>query len=281
MIIPTVLFIVGVLWFPFVRGIWMSFHDWPFTGEPQWIGLENYRFLFGWDMFYTSLRATVIYASMTVIQLALALGATLLLANVDRFKTVLNGMFLIPYTLPGIVSGVIWLYLLEPDFGPVFQLLQDLGITSGPIYWQSSGDTAMTAIIAAGSWTFWPFMFLILYAAREGIPETHYESAKVYGASRVQQFFRITLPQLKTAILIAVSIRMIWNLSKVAQPWQMTGGGPGFETSLLAILLYRLSYSRFEMGLAYATGMVLLLVVLIFIFIFVREFFKESEEVQT
>lgn len=280
LLVPTVLFIIGVLWFPFVRGIWMSFHDWPFTGEPEWVGLANYRYLFDWGVFYTSLQATVIYASMTVIQLALAMGATLLLANMDRFKTIFNGMFLIPYTLPGIVSGVIWLYLLEPDFGPILQLGQDLGVLSDTIYWASSGDTAMAAIVAAGSWTFWPFMFLILYAAREGIPDTHYESAQVYGANKIQQFLRVTLPQLKTAILVAVSIRVIWNLSKVAQPWQMTGGGPGFETSLLSILLYRMAYSRFEMGLAYSIGIVLLIVVLFFIFLFIREFLKESEEVE-
>jgi ABC-type sugar transport system permease subunit len=121
-------------------------------------------------------------------------------------------------------------------------------------------------------------MFLILVASREAIPGEHYETAQVYGANRVQMFFRITLPQLKSAILVAVSIRVVWNLAKVSQAFQLTQGGPGFETSVLGVLLYRFAYQNGEFGLGFAVGMFLLAVTVVFVGLFIREFEKERKE---
>ena len=272
LLIPTVLFVIVLLWIPFLNGIWMSFHEWPFIGEPKWVGTENYQYLFGWDVFYTSLKATLIFASATVFQLVIALVAALVVANQTRFKNFVSGSFLLPYTMPPVVTGTLWLFLLNPDFGPVFQYPIKWGILTETIYWSTDGTWAMAAITGVTAWTFWPFMFLIILATLENIPREHYEVAEVYGASRVDQFLRITLPQLKSAILVAVSIRLVWNLSKISQPLQLTGGGPGFDTSVLAILLYRFAYNRGAMGLSYAIGIVLLVIVLAFIVLFIREF---------
>jgi len=123
-------------------------------------------------------------------------------------------------------------------------------------------------------------MFLIILASRQSIPDEYYESAKVYGAIRFQMFRRITLPQLKSAILVALSPRLVWNLAKVSQPLQLTGGGPGFETSVLAILLYRFAFDNAAMGLSYAIGIILLLITMVFVALFIREFEKTRGEVR-
>jgi ABC-type sugar transport system permease subunit len=181
--------------------------------------------------------------------------------------------------MPPVVTGAIWLYLLSPTVGPVFQLLVDLGLLENAVYWSTQGDMAMAVIMGVLAWTFWPFMFLIILASLENIPEEYYETARVYGANRIQQFVRITLPQLKSAILVAVSIRVVWNLTKISQPLQMTGGGPGYQTSILAVLVYRFGWLQGRLGLAFATGVILLLVTLGFIIIFIREFQRSTEEV--
>jgi ABC-type sugar transport system permease subunit len=103
-------------------------------------------------------------------------------------------------------------------------------------------------------------MFLIILASRESIPDEYYETAQVYGSNRVQTFLRITLPQLKSAILVALSIRLVWNLAKVSQAFQLTQGGPGYETSVLGVLLYRFAYSDGQFGMGFAVGMFLLAV---------------------
>ncbi|WP_264556579.1 carbohydrate ABC transporter permease [Halocatena marina] len=277
LVVPIALFLVSLMWFPFMRGIWMSFHKWPFVGEPQWVGLDNYTFLMSWDVFFTSMKATVLFATTTFIQLVVALAAALAVSQISRFKSVINGVFLIPYAMPPLVSGTIWVYLLEPDLGPVFGYLTKWGVLAESIYWTANGDTALAVITFATAWTFWPFMFIIFTAGLQKIPDEYYETARVYGANRWQTFRNITLPQLKGPILVAISIRMVWNLSKVSQPLQMTQGGPGYETSILAVLLYNYTYDRGQLGFAFTLGVILFVITFGFVFLFIREFERENE----
>jgi len=270
--VPTLLFLLLVVWIPFVQGIWMSLHNWPAFGETQWVGLENYAYIFQWDAFYTSLRATAIYMSMTVIQLGLALAASLASRNLKRFDNLVDGIFLIPYTMPPVVTGTVWLYILNPNNGPLFGWLVDWGLLSSPIFWGTDGTAAISLLTLIGSWTFWQFMYLIFIASLEGIPNEHYETARIYGASRIQQFLKVTLPQLKGALLIAISIRVVRNLVKVSQPLQITQGGPGYETSILAILLYRFTLNRRAYGLAFTIGVLMFLLSIGFTYLFIREF---------
>jgi ABC-type sugar transport system permease subunit len=279
LLLPTILFLVLLLWLPFARGIWMSFHQWPFLGEPQWIGMENYSYLFSWDAFYTSISATAIYATAIIIQLVLAVTAALAVAQLSRFQNIVSGSLLVSYTMPPVVTGTIWLYLLNPSIGPVFTWLTNIGLLNSAIYWPVNGMTAITVVTLVTAWTFWPFMFIIILASRQSIPEEHYETARVYGASRWKMLRRITLPQLKSAILIAFSIRFIWNLSKISQPLQLTGGGPGYETSILAVLMYNLAYLDGRLGLSYAVGVVLLLVSLFFMYIFIRTYSRGNRNI--
>jgi len=276
---PTLLGLLLVLWFPFVRGIWISFHNWPLLGDPEWAGLGNYTYLLTWGVFYTSLRATVVFGLSVVPQLIVALIGSLLVYRMDRFKSVVSGIFLLSYSLPAVVVGVIWRYMLNESFGPFFGYLVEFGILSDPIYWSISGDLSLIVITLASAWFYWPFMFLIISAALENIPEAHFEAARLYGANRINIFYKIIYPQIKSALLVAVSLRVIWNLSKVALPLTITGGGPGYETSVLGILLYRLAWSRGSLGQAYSLGIIMIIVSIFFGFFFIREYERESGEV--
>jgi ABC-type sugar transport system permease subunit len=278
LILPVLVFLIVLMWMPFVQGIYMSFNDWPFGGEPTWTGLANYEFLFGWNPFYTSLKATLIFTLTTVFQLLVAIAAALAVRELRRGKGFVTGMFLISYTVPPLVTGTIWAYMLEPDLGPVFGYLTKWNILNETIYWGSNGDMALGVVMFVTTWTFWPFMFLIISANLESIPEEMYETARMYGANRFQTFLRVTLPQLKSAILVAVSIRLIWNMTKISQVLQLTNGGPGYDTSILAVLLYRFAYGQGRMGVSYAVGIILLLLTIGFVFVFIREFERASEE---
>ena len=277
--LPTLVYLIFLLWIPFFRGAWMSFHEWTTTTQnPEWVGLANYTYLVNWDPFYTSLQATLAFGVATFVQLILAITAACLVANLHRFKSVVSTGLIIPYTMPPVVTGTIWLYLLSPDYGPIFSFVTDWGVLESTIYWASDGTLALTAVSGVLTWTFWPFMFLILLASREAIPDDYYETAQVYGANRVEMFFRITLPALKSAILVALSIRIIWNLAKVSQAFQLTQGGPGFETSVLGVLLYRFAYEQGDFGMGFAVGMFLLAVSIGFVALFIREFEQARKE---
>lgn len=272
LLIPTLLFLLVIVWIPFIQGVWMSFHDWPLAGEPTWVGLENYEFILGWSAFYTSLQATAFYLLAVLIQLVLALVAALTITNLTRFRKLFDGIFILPYTLAPVVAGSMWLYVLEPDIGPVFRILTSSGLLKDPIYWASNGPEAMAAIIFATGWQFWPFMYLIFLPTLRSIPESHYELANIYGAGRWEKFRHITLPQLKSAILVAVSIRIVWNLAKVSLPLEMTQGGPGWQTSILGVFIYRLAIDRGTFGMAYVPGIVLVIISMILVGLMINRF---------
>ena len=153
----------------------------------------------------------------------------------------------------------------------------DIGLLDQTIYWGTQGDSAMAVIMFAATWAYWPLVFIILTASLDGIPEEQYETARVYGASKVQAFFHITLPQLKGAILVAVSLRTIYNLTKVSQPLQITGGGPGFDTSVLGILVYRFTEGSQRFGLAMTVGVILVLLTMLFVVPYIRSFERNSD----
>ena len=135
-LLPTTLFMLLLLWLPFLQGIWMSLHNWPFMGEPTWRGLDNYRTFITSDYFWTSIEATLIYSLSTLFQLILALGAALALKQAFvPAKSLLRGIMIISYAMPPVVVGAIWLFLLDPSLGMITNSLIDLGIIDFPIYW--------------------------------------------------------------------------------------------------------------------------------------------------
>jgi ABC-type sugar transport system permease subunit len=272
-LLPTLVFLIFLLWVPFLQGIWMSFHNWPFIGQPKWVGLQNYQDFLSATYFGVAIRATVIYSLTTVLQLGIALIAALSLnQKFIPLKEVWWGVMLIPYAMPPVVIGAIWMYLLDPSLGMVTHYLIKLGILSKPLYWASDPLWAKWVITVVAAWTFWPFMFLIILASLQSIPEGYYELAEVYGANLWQQFRVVTLPHIRGAILTAVIIRTAWNLAKIDQPFQLTGGGPGYETSVLSILMYRFAFLSGNFGMAFTVGIFLVGFTFLLIVPFLKRF---------
>ncbi|ESP87063.1 carbohydrate ABC transporter permease [Candidatus Halobonum tyrrellensis] len=258
-VLPTAFYLVFLWWVPFLWGIWMSFHSWPLFGEVEFIGLDNYAYILSWDVFYTSLRATVVYGLQTIPQLVLGVVAALIVWDMDRFEGAASWAFLAPYVFPPLIIGTLWKQILDPNSGAFFAYLMEWGILDQPVYWTSEGNAALAVITLVGTWTFWPLVFLLVVASLRGIPKSHIETAKVYGASRWQRFRKIIFPQIQTAVIIALILRVIWNLGKIEQPLQLTRGGPGWDTSVLGIVLYRLAWNRQEMALSFTVGLFLAL----------------------
>ena len=123
-------------------------------------------------------------------------------------------------------------------------------------------------------------MFLILLASLQSIPQSFYELAEVYGANLWQRFRVVTLPHIRGAILTAVIIRIVWNLAKIDQPFQLTGGGPGYETSVLSILTYRFAYLSANFGKAFTVGLFLVVFTTILIAPFLRKFQAQITQVR-
>lgn len=263
---PTILFMLGLLWLPMLQGIWMSLHNWPFMGVPKWKGLENYRDFINAPYFWTCIEATLIYSLSTLFQLGVALAAALALNQpFVPLKPLLRGIMLIAYAMPPVVVGAIWLFLLDPSLGMITHYLLALGIVDTPIYWFADGTWAKWMITLIATWTFWPFMFLIILSSLQAIPASQYELAQMYGANVWQRFKTVTWQHIQGAILVSVILRMAFNLAKIDQPFQLTGGGPGYETSVLSILMYRFAFMSGDFGMAFTVGMFLVVMTAILV----------------
>ncbi|MGQ4809780.1 Melibiose/raffinose/stachyose import permease protein MelD [Candidatus Entotheonellaceae bacterium PAL068K] len=276
-LLPVVTFMVLLLWVPFIQGIWMSFHNWPFMGQPKWKGLHNYLAFMTADYFWVSIRATLIYSLSTLFQLLLALLAALALNQTFiRFRPIWRGIMLISYAMPPVVVGSIWLFMLDPGLGMISHYLTAWGITEFPIYFFSENTWARWTITLVAGWTFWPFMFLIILSSLQAIPPSHYELAEIYGANLWQRFLTVTWPNIKTSIWVVVILRLAFNLAKIEQPFTLTGGGPGYETSVLSILVYRFAFMSGDFGMAFTVGMFLVvmtaLLILPFAYLFQKQF---------
>lgn len=280
LVVPTVLYLILLVWYPGLQGLVMSFYNWPLFGEKTFIGLDNYVYLLTWDVFHSSVIATLIYGTQTFGHLIVGTTMALIVWKQKRWVAVVSVIFLIPYVIPPLVSGTLFAYLLHPSVGPFFEILVNLGVIEQPIYWTTDGSAALAVVTIIGVWTWSPLVFLLVISALEGIPEEYYEIAEIYGANFWERFRYITYPQIKSTLLIALILRIIWNLGKVSQPFQITRGGPGYATSVLGILLYRLAWQQQQFGRAFATGVLLGLLALVFIVGFIWKFEKEQGEVQ-
>ena len=268
-LLPTTLFMVFLLWLPFFQGMWMSLHNWPFMGTPKWKGLQNYIDFMAADYFWLSIETTLIYSLSTLFQLVMALAAALALKQrFVPYKSFFRGVMIISYAMPPVVVGAIWLFLLDPSLGMITHYLLEFGIIDEPIYWFSENTWAKWIITLVASWTFWPFMFLIILSSLMAVPNSYYELAEVYGANMWQSFRVVTLPRIQSAILVVIILRLAFNLAKIDQPFSLTGGGPGYETSVLSILMYRFAFMSGDFGMAFTVGMFLVLITVLLIFPF-------------
>lgn len=265
-LLPTTIFMVLLLWMPLLQGIWMSLHYWPLMGQPKWLGLRNYTDFMNAEYFWTSIRVTLIYSLSTLFQLVLALAAALTLSQPCLpFPSLWRGIMLIGYAMPPVVVGAIWLFLLDPSLGMITHYLLAFGIIDAPIYWFSDDLWAKWMITLVATWTFWPFMFLIILSAVQAIPKSQYELAESYGANVWQRFRVVTWPRIQGAILVVVILRLAFNLAKIEQPFQLAGGGPGYETSVLSILMYRFAFMSGDFGMAFTVGMFLVLMTVVLV----------------
>jgi len=272
LIMPALIYLLAIVWYPLLYGVWLSFHEYliktPFP--PEWVGLRNYIELFKWKQFYIVCYNTFVYSLSIFPQLGVGLAAALLLKKDIPLKNVWRAMVLIAYTMPDLVSGTIWKWALDPDWGVVNDHLLKLGLINEPINWLADPNVARWAVTLANAWHGFPFVFLILSAALEGIPEEFYEAAQLDGANLWERFRHITLPQIKSAFIMVATIRMCWNVVKWVEAYQITQGGPGFNSTLLGSLVYHQAFIVGDMGMGFAVGVFLFVVSLIFTIWYVR-----------
>jgi len=274
LILPTFIFLLVLVFFPLLYSFKLSFYSWnllrPKLGL-KFIGLDNYLYLFSDPQISNALFLTF-YFTIGAVGLELLFGMALaLLLNQDlKGGRLYKSFLLIPLMTAPVVAGFTWNYLLHLEFGPIPQILKFLGFTSlasRPIL--ASKELVMPAIILVDVWQTTPFVMLVILAGLQAIPIEPYEAAKVDGASSTQIFFKITLPMLKPAILVALLIRTIHAIRFFDVAFVMTGGGPGTASELLPLYNYSVCFVDFNLGYGSAISFLVLGVSAIFSFLYI------------
>jgi len=251
----------------------LSFTD--STAAGQYIGVENYRKLVFDDDFYNSFKVTFLYMVPAVsLQGILGLSIALLISNVVRRARVLIPIMLLPTLLTPVVIGLVGTLTLNPDFGVIGQLLNRSGLIKEAVL--GSGTWALPAIIAVDTYQWTPFVAVILTAGLLALPKEPYEAAQVDGASRIQTFFRVTMPLLWPYFVVALLIRVIDAFRIFDIIWVMTRGGPGTVTETVAVYAYRHTFRYWDIGY----GSALIMVIFVFISILVEYLYKALQRWQ-
>ncbi len=253
---PALLVIAVVALYPLGYTLWLSFQKkiiklpWLGTG---WIGLDNYRELIFdprfWRAFFNTWMFTLVSVSL---ELILGLLAALAIHRTRVFTGLTRAALLLPWAIPEVVAAVMWLFLINPAFGLIPGFLRNIGVAENSLVFLAHPVTAWAVVIATDVWKNTPFMTLMLLAGLQVIPEDLYEAAAMDGASGPQAFWRITLPLLKPALLVALIFRTSQAFMVFGHIYTLTGGGPGNATESLAFLAYQaiLNDMRFGYGSA-------------------------------
>lgn len=281
LILPSVILMSVIILVPLVRGILMSFNEVDIInqGKMQFVGLKNYITLLDDPVFSTALRNTMVWTlGVVFFQYVIGLSVALLLNEPIPLRGMFRGLVLVPWVVPSVVAALVWRWIYVPDYGILNHLLRLLYIIQDPLQWLSDSKLAMIAVIVVGVWKGIPFMAVVLLAGLQSIPKELYDAAEVDGASIIQRFRYVTIPNLRYLSTIVILLSIIWTFNSFDLVYVMTKGGPSNATHLLSTYAYLTAFTFIDFGYAAALSVVMLLVLLVFAMIFSRLLKRGSEQ---
>ncbi len=252
---PALILVAGVAIYPVLRTIGLSFFSQNLATElkPVFAGLLNYERLLADAHFWETVGRTLIFTGLAVgAELILGLAAALALHHSPVGRGLARTAALVPWVLPTSALALGWIWIFNDQFGVVNDLLQGAGVIKEPVVWLGRPGSAFTALVLADVWKTTPFITILLLAGLQTIPGQLYEAAAIDGASRVRQFFAITLPLLRPTIFVAVLFRALQSFGIFDLVYVMTGGGPGGATETVALYTYRNFMRYLDFGYASA-----------------------------
>ena len=262
-IAPNVVVFAVFMFVPILLAFYISLNEWTLIGTPTFVGLGNYLDMLEDSEFLRAFYNTVVYTLGTVpTSIALGLVVALGLNRKLPGRTLLRSIFFVPVIISLVAVALIASWIFNDNYGIINAALSAVGI--GGVPWLSSARWAMISLIIATLWIRLGFNMVIYLAALQSIPTELYDAARVDGASGWRRFRHITWPLLGPTTFLLVIINIIYSLHVFDLIYVMTGGGPGFSTTVLVQYIYQMAFTEGQMGYASAIGVVLYLLLLIF-----------------
>ncbi len=255
---PTLVLYGGLILVPIGLAFALSLFDWNGVGRLRFVGGANWMAFFRDPLAAHSLEVTAILAVVSwAVQTPLAMALGLFLSGRQRYRAVYGALFLLPLLLSTAGIALMWQALLDPNFGGVAWLGSHLGLHFLEQSWLGDPSTALWTIVALIAWQFVPFHSLLYQMGRNQIPDVLYEAAQIDGASALQRFFRITLPQLRYTIVVSGTLMVVGSLTYFDIIYILTSGGPGDTTRVLSLDMYQAAFVANTYGYASVLAVVL------------------------
>lgn len=262
---PALLVMLGLFAYPMFRLIWTGFTDEVLSseGKIEFVGLANYVRAFSEDPhFLRSIWLTLYFAvGSTLGQLTLGLALALFLNRKFKGEATFRMLLMFPIIATPVAMSLVWSMLMNPMMGHLNYYLSLLGIPGS--LWAADTSTVLPSLIMIELWHWVPMTMLVLLAGLKSLPKEPFEAATVDGASRLQMFFKITVPLLQPYIFLLLLLRLVHGLKVFDKIFVISGGGPNRASETLNIMIYEQAFGATNFGYASALGSLLLLIILL------------------
>lgn len=272
LLVPTLLVMALFTIYPLFEGLRMAFtNENLLRHTSEFVGLDNFARLFSDDVFWISFRHSVIL-TITVVLLQFVLGLILAwamsqdLPGMGLFKSIVMASWVIPVA----ATVIMFKFMAQPDIGLINIILRSVGFENLNRYWFGDPDFALPFIMILHLWRNVPFYGIAFLAAMKAIPDYYYEAAEIDGANAWNRFRYITLPGIRSMIIVMVTIHVLWTFNNFDFVFLATGGGPVNATDVLPVYVYRQSWNSYTVGYASSIGTVMLVLLMIYFIVYIR-----------
>lgn len=273
LVAPAGILMAVLLLYPIGRAIVLGFYNTRLLrfDRGRFVGLDNYERLLTDSAFWNSLKVTLLYGLGTVVcTYAVGLGTALLLNRKFPGRGLIRTFFILPWAIPEVVAVLIFVWMLDAQYGVLNYFLVEVGFIEAPLAWLADSTLALPALVLVTTWQQFPLAMLIILAGLQMIPRELHEAAKVDGAGPWQRFRDVTMPGLRPVNIVLILILILNSFRRVTIIYAMTAGGPARSTETLSILTYNVAFQYQRIGYAAAIGTVLLLILLGFSILYLQ-----------
>ena len=276
MLAPTLVVMAVLTAYPLIFTLVYSFTDYQYlkgTDAAKFIWFKNYIDLFQNGYFRQAVLNTIKFTILAVVfEMVIGLLIAVFIHSLRRGQKIMRTLILLPYLLPAVTVALSWRMMLSSNYGIVNQILETFGL---PVYnWFMDTKTAFGTVLLIDVWQNVPFVFLLLYASLQSVSEAQYEAARIDGAGVVQQFFYVTLPNIKNGLALCALLRTIDTFRLFEKVNILTGGGPAGTTSTITQYLYNYGIRNLKFGFGSAGAIVMTLLVLILASAYIKRAIK-------
>lgn len=264
MVLPAIVLPLIFTYYPMLKGAKMAFFDYNLfnLSKTKFIGLDNFKSLFessASNNFPRIMLNTVIWVVVSLFfQFTIGFALALVLKKKFRGASIYQGLIFFPWAVSGFLIGIMWRWMFNGTSGVINDILMKLGIINEAVGWLSSKDTALWSCIIANIWYGIPFFVIMITAALRGVPAELYEAASMDGANPIQKFLNVTVPSIKSVLLLTVLLRVIWIFNFPDLIYSLTNGGPAGSSHIVTTYMMTLVYSL-DYGKASAVGLLCLI----------------------